>query len=113
MSAIKKKISSEHFRAVSSGLMPFGLYKDDDNAQPGDVLELYEWTGNAFTGAAIRCQITYVLRSQEKTGLADGFCILGLKAVSKGHEKETEIGPIEQQLSDQTELALRALHKIN
>ena len=43
MKSIEKKILPKYFRAVRKEEKNFELRKDEDNAQPGDVLILMEW----------------------------------------------------------------------
>ena len=43
MKSIEKKIHPKYFRAVRKDEKNFELRKDEDNAQPGDVLILMEW----------------------------------------------------------------------
>lgn len=82
MKNIKKKIFPKYFRDVSIGIKSFELRKDDDDIQPGDVLDLLEWDGN-YTGRNIRCEVTYVLRNCPEYGLMDGYCIIGINPVGE------------------------------
>ncbi len=62
---IKKKILPQYFRDVSMGIKTFELRKDEDDVQPGDILDLLEWD-NGYTGRNIRCAVTYVLRHSSR-----------------------------------------------
>ena len=108
MKHIKKKILPQYFKDVVSGAKTFELRKDEDDIQPGDILDLYEWSGTKFTGANIRCHVTYVLRDCPEYGLMDGFCIVGIK-----HAVGEAVGEVlAESLDSQYEQALTALKKI-
>lgn len=49
MKSIEKKILPKYFRAVRKEEKNFELRKDEDNAQPGDVLILMEWENGEYT----------------------------------------------------------------
>ena len=83
MKNVKKKILPQYFRDVSMGIKTFELRKDEDDIQPGDVLDLLEWTGTQYTGRNIRCAVTYVLRHCPEYGLMEGYCIIGIEAVGE------------------------------
>lgn len=74
---IRKKILPEYFVAVQEGRKNFELRKDDDNAQVGDNLVLYEFENNTITGRTLTRRITYVLRNKPQYGLKEGYCIIG------------------------------------
>jgi hypothetical protein len=78
MKEIYKKVLPEYYEAVKDGLMPFEIRKDDDCVEIGDILILQEWTGEEFTGYAIKRKVTYVLRNTPQFGLKKGYCIIGL-----------------------------------
>ena len=77
MKNVKKKILPKYFRDVCMGIKTFELRKDEDNIQPGDILDLQEWDGEKYTGRNVRCAVTYVLRNCPEYGLMDGFYIIG------------------------------------
>lgn len=74
---IVKKILPQYFDDIVRKGKRFELRKDEDDIQWGDILILKEWDGNQFTGRAIRCLVSYVLRSVPEYGLAKGYCIIG------------------------------------
>ena len=80
---IKKKILPNYFKAVLSGLKTFELRKDEDDIQPGDILDLLEWDGEKYTGQNVRCIVTYVLRNCPEFGLMEGFCIIGIETIGE------------------------------
>ncbi len=80
---VKKKILPRYFRDVLMGIKTFELRKDDDDIQPGDILELLEWKNEAYTGRNIRCAVTYVLRDCPEYGLMNGYCIIGIKTIGE------------------------------
>ncbi len=82
MNNIKKKILPKYFTAVQAGIKTFELRKDEDNIQPGDILDLFEWNGSN-TGRTIRCEVTYVLRNCPEYGLMNGYCIICIKAINE------------------------------
>ena len=53
------------------------MRKDEDNAQPGDVLILMEWENGEYTGRTEVRRIRYVLRNMPEYGLMPGYCIIG------------------------------------
>ena len=63
MKSIEKKILPKYFRAVRKEEKNFELRKDEDNAQPGDVLILMEWENGEYTGRTEVRRIRYVLRN--------------------------------------------------
>ena len=77
MKTIEKKILPEYFDAAIRGVKNFELRKDEDDAEPEDVLLLKEWNGKTFTGRETGRMIQYVLRDAPEYGLMPGFCILG------------------------------------
>ena len=83
MQNVKKKILPQYFEAVANGTKPFELRKDEDDIQPGDVLDLQEWTGDRYTGRNVRCLVIYVLRGCPEYGLMEGYCIIGIEAVGE------------------------------
>lgn len=77
MKSIEKKILPKYFRAVRKEEKNFELRKDEDNAQPGDVLILMEWENGEYTGQTEVRRIRYVLRNVPEYGLMPGYCIIG------------------------------------
>ena len=76
---IYKKIHPEPFRAIWMSRKTFVLCKDEDNAQPGDMLILQGHDGQRYTGGYVRYYITYVLRDVPEQGLQSGYCIMGIQ----------------------------------
>ncbi|MDD3369218.1 MAG: DUF3850 domain-containing protein [Lachnospiraceae bacterium] len=74
---ISKKILSSYFQSVNEGSKNFELRKDEDNIQPGDLLELKEWNGFEYTGNVATRYVKYVLRNVPEYGLMSGYCIIG------------------------------------
>lgn len=80
MRIIEKKILPKYFEEVSRGTKNFELRKDEDNAQPGDVLFLREYEpGEGYTGRSVTRIVTYVLRDCPEYGLIDGYCIISMR----------------------------------
>lgn len=77
MKSIEKKILPKYFRAVRKEEKNFELRKDEDNAQPGDVLILMEWENGEYTGRTEVRRIRYVLRNMPEYGMMPGYCIIG------------------------------------
>lgn len=75
------KIWPEYYRAVAAGLKTFELRKADRPYQVGDHLILCCWDPmeQRYTGPRTTCQVTYVLPGGNGFGLAEGWCILGIK----------------------------------
>lgn len=71
------KALPEHFLQVCDGRKTFEIRKDDRNIQPGDIVELVEWSRyTGYTGEKSReLHITYVLRNCPEYGLKKGYCI--------------------------------------
>lgn len=78
MKQIRKKILPQYFKDVRSGKKNFELRKDEDDAQPGDILTLEEWNPDTgYTGYFVNKAVRYVLRNVPEYGLMDGYCIIG------------------------------------
>lgn len=77
MKSIEKKILPKYFQAVRKEEKNFELRKDEDDAQPGDVLILMEWEAGQYTGRTEVRRIRYVLRNVPEYGLMPGYCIIG------------------------------------
>ena len=78
---IKKKLLPEYYAAVKAQSKTFELRKDEDDIQPGDVLDLCEWDGKEYTGRKLTREVTYVLRNCPQYGLMDGYCIIGIMPI--------------------------------
>lgn len=76
----KLKTWPHYFEAVVSGEKTFEVRKDDREFKVGDVLELNEWDpkDQKFTGRLVERVVTYKLRANERFGVMEGFCVLGL-----------------------------------
>jgi hypothetical protein len=81
MKKIKKKCLPEYYQAVRKRTKTFEIRKDDADYEVGDILELYEWDGQEYTGHKITREITYILRDCPEYGLAEGFCILAIQPI--------------------------------
>ncbi len=69
-----------YFEALCSGEKTFELRKDDRMYKSGDILEIREYDpeSDSFSGDYVRREVIYKLQGG-KFGLAEGYCILGLK----------------------------------
>lgn len=81
MKHIEKKCLPKYYQAVRKRIKTFEIRKDDSDYEVGDILELYEWDGEKYTGHKIAREITYILRDAEQYGLAKGFCILAIQPI--------------------------------
>lgn len=71
------KLGKTFFADAAAGIKTFTLRKNDRNYQVGDILEKQEYDNGEYTGRALRQEVVYKL--EDYTGLADGYCILGVK----------------------------------
>lgn len=76
------KILPEHFQAVWDGNKKAELRKDDRGFEVGDILALREWDGEKYTGSGLAVRVTHILRKCPEYGLADGYCILSIGAIT-------------------------------
>lgn len=74
---VSKKIDPEYFRAIVRRRKNFEIRKDEDNIQAGDLLILYEWDTDHYTGDCTGRKVKYVLRNTPESGLPEGYCIIG------------------------------------
>lgn len=81
MKHIEKKCLPEYYKEVLKRRKTFEIRKDDSDYEVGDILELYEWDGQKYTGHKIAREITYILRDCPEYGLAGGFCILAIQPI--------------------------------
>ena len=74
------KILPKFFWPVWRGSKTFEVRRNDRDYMPGDWLDLKEWTEeNGYTGAHTKVVVSYVLRSEDATGLlAQGTAVLGI-----------------------------------
>ena len=82
---VKKKILPEYFEEVRKHHKTFEIRKDEDDFQVGDIIDLYEWDGEKFTGRHTKREITYILCNAPKYGLMEGYCILAIQSIGWGH----------------------------
>ena len=82
---VKKKILPEYFEEVRKHHKTFEIRKDEDDFQVGDIIDLYEWDGEKFTGRHTKREITYILRNAPKYGLMEGYCILAIQSIGWDH----------------------------
>ena len=84
------RLAAMYFEDVASGKKTFELRKNDRGYKEGDILELMEFTDGRNTGRSIKALVTYMF--EEYTGLADGYCIMGIKVIPEVSETDTEGG---------------------
>lgn len=84
------RLAAMYFDDVKSGKKTFELRKNDRGYKEGDILELMEFADGRNTGRSIRALVTYML--EEHTGLAEGYCIMGIKVIPEVSETDTEGG---------------------
>lgn len=82
---VKKKILPEYFEEVRKHCKTFEIRKDEDDFQVGDIIDLYEWDGEKFTGRHTKREITYILRNAPEYGLMEGYCILAIQSIGWDH----------------------------
>lgn len=75
------KTVQPYFYEVYMGRKTFEVRKNDRGFKVGDSLVLKEFKEGRFTGQEIYKRIIYMLEGEEayKYGLADGYCVLGIK----------------------------------
>ena len=71
----------KYYQAVCKLTKTIEIRKDDADYVVGDILELYEWDGQEYTGYKIIREITYILRDCPEYGLEEGFCILAIQPI--------------------------------
>lgn len=76
----------EYFQEVWDKNKPFEIRKDDRNIQAGDTILLKEWDKDKerFTGRAIECLASYVIRNNKFC--KPGYCTIGLRYMTN-HDK--------------------------
>lgn len=73
------KIAAMYYEDVVSGKKSFELRKNDGYKQ-GDKLIMLEFKDGKHTGRIINADIVYML--EDYTGLAEGYCILGIQVMN-------------------------------
>lgn len=73
------KIAAMYYEDVVSGKKSFELRKNDGYKQ-GDKLSMLEFKDGKHTGRIINADIVYML--EDYTGLAEGYCILGIQVTN-------------------------------
>lgn len=73
------KILPQWFHEIAIGRKEFELRKNDRDFRVGDRLLLQEWEDGKYTGRNIIKEIKYLYSGNGDYGLAEGYCILGLK----------------------------------
>jgi len=73
------KILPEYYDPVVLNHKTFEIRKNDRNYQVGDVLLLREWKSGKYTGREVKRFVSYIYHGNGDFGLADGYCVLGLK----------------------------------
>lgn len=84
----KMKTWPEYFQSVWYGIKQFEIRKNDRDYQRGDVLWLREYipadlvpgTGR-YTGLELRVVVTCVVQNDRWNAIADGFVVMGIKAL--------------------------------
>lgn len=71
------KIAAMYYEDVVSGKKSFELRKNDRGYKQGDKLIMLEFKDGKHTGRIINADIVYML--EDYTGLAEGYCILGIQ----------------------------------
>lgn len=71
------KIASMYYEDVVSGKKSFELRKNDRGYKQGDKLIMLEFKDGKHTGRIVNADIVYML--EDYTGLAEGYCILGIQ----------------------------------
>ena len=78
------KVYPRFWQALSTGIKPFEVRRDDRNYRVGDTCELREYDpSHGFTGKGpyIR-EISYILRHEDMpVGVPIGYCVLGFAEV--------------------------------
>lgn len=83
------KTWSKYFQAVWDGRKTFELRKLSKLPEVGDFIRLKETADGTigdnavYTGRILRCEVTYILTSNDFEGLKEGYSIIGLKVVNK------------------------------
>ena len=73
------KIREVYYKQIASGEKTFDLQKNNDY-KVGDLIKFREWNKEkGYTGHSLLRRISYIQRGNDKYGLKDGYCILGLK----------------------------------
>lgn len=85
------KILPQYFDAVRLGYKSFELRKDDRDYRVGDILLLKEWNGKEYTGDECCREVGYIFHRTGEYGLANGYCILGLKRLHKPVDIDKEL----------------------
>lgn len=73
------KIQPIWFEDVKSGKKNFEIRQNDRNFAVGDILVLQEYDHGQYTGREIQKEIEYIYHGDGYYGLAEGFCVLGIK----------------------------------
>ena len=71
------KIAAMYYEDVVSGKKSFELRKNDRGYKQGDKLIMLEFKDGKYTGRIVNADIVYML--EDYTGLAEGYCILGIQ----------------------------------
>lgn len=74
------KIAAMYYEDVVSGKKSFELIKNDRGYKQGDKLIMLEFKDGKHTGRIVNADIVYML--EDYTGLAEGYCILGIQVTN-------------------------------
>jgi hypothetical protein len=75
------KIWPEYYKAIESEEKPFEVRKMDRPFKVGEklILQEYDPSIGQYTGKECERIITYILKGVGEFGLAEGYCVMGLK----------------------------------
>lgn len=83
------RLARSQYEEIESGALPFLLLKKD-NFSVGEELTLPEYADGKETGRTLKLKITYIM--DDRTGLDDGYCIIGFWLMSCATTAAEEAG---------------------
>ncbi len=95
----KLKTNQEYLDAIRRGDKTFEIRRDDRGFEEGHILWLKGWNPQAetYTGDELKVDVSYILRDAPQFGLAEGFCLMGIKIRPK-----PEVQVVEEYVEDIT-----------
>lgn len=82
------KIQPEYFNKVMSGEKTFEIRFNDRNYAIGDILNLYEYSSQKFSGKKITVRVVYILdHGNFPEGIPEGYVVM---SIIKVNEEEVE-----------------------
>ena len=72
------KLTQPYFSDVVDGSKKFEYRFNDRDYQVGDIVKLWEWTGEEYTGFYITVTIDYILEGGQFS-IPEGYCIFSIK----------------------------------